>query len=247
MATMKRRTFNWKLPPEIEARLGEGSFGRQRAIFESGHLLVILHAPPAPGTIERESVLFLRKPDGALLCNGFEGGEHKLRKLLADYRAAWEECDKAYDAAETAEDLFRLLEKVAPLNRSSTNLANALQAARDYVKQDRFLIGMRDESYEVSRAFDLLLADAKLKLDYRMAKNAEAQALRAEEMARAQHKLNIMAAMTFPLMALATLLGMNLIHGLENRSPIWFVAVLGLGVAVGFVVKRWVVRLIRRT
>jgi hypothetical protein len=239
---MKRKTTNWKLPPEIEARLGEGTYGRQRAIFESGHLLLILHLPPAAGTMERETVLFLRKPDGGLLCNGFEGGEHKLRKLVADYRGRWEECDKEYDDADSAEDLFRLLEKAAPLNRSSTNLANALQAARDFVKQDRFLIGMRDEGYEVSRAFDLLLADAKLKLDYRMAKNAEAQAVRTQEMARAQHKLNIMAAITFPLMALATLLGMNVTHGLESRTPLWFAAVLGVGFAVGFLVKRWVTR-----
>ncbi len=239
---MKRKTTNWKLPPEIEARLGEGTYGRQRAIFESGHLLLILHAPPAAGTIERETVLFLRKPEGGLLCNGFEGGEHKLRKLVADYRERWEECDKEYDVADSAEDLFRLLEKVAPLNRSSTNLANALQAARDFVKQDRFLIGMRDEGYEVSRAFDLLLADAKLKLDYRMAKNAEAQAVRTQEMARAQHKLNIMAAITFPLMALATLLGMNITHGLESRTPLLFAAVLGVGFAIGFLVKRWVTR-----
>lgn len=184
---MKRKNLNWKLPDAIEARLGEGTYGRQRAIFEAGHLLLILHAPPTPGNIERETLVFLRKPDGAILCNGFEGGELKLRKLIKDYRSCWEECDKEYDDADSAEALFRLLEKVAPLNRSSTNLANALQSAREYVKQDRFLIGMRDESYEVSRAFDLLLADAKLKLDYRMAKNAESQAVRTQEMARAQH------------------------------------------------------------
>jgi hypothetical protein len=239
---MKRKVLNWTLPPEIEARLGEGTYGRQRAIFEAGHLFLVLHAPPTPGTLERETVLFLRKPDGQMLCNGFEGGEHKLRKLIADYRAQWEECDKEYDNADSAQELFHLLEKVAPLNRASTNLANALQAARDYVKQDKFFIGMRDESYEVSRAFDLLVADAKLKLDYRMAKNAEAHAAHADKMAAAQHKLNVLAAITFPLMALAALLGVNLTHGLENRSPIVFLVVLVIGFAIGFVVKRWVAR-----
>jgi len=239
---MNRKGLNWTLPPEIEARLGENSFGRQRSIFEADHLLIILHAPPATGGVERESVLFLRKPTGTLLCNGFEGGEHKLRKLIADYRACWEECDKEYDAAGSAEDLFKLLERLAPLNRASTNLATALQSARDFVKEDRLLIGMRDEAYDVSRAFDLLLMDAKLKLDYRIAKNAEAQAAKADEMANAQHKLNILAAITFPLMALATLLGMNLHHGLEEKSPAIFFIVLAIGVAIGMVLKGWVTR-----
>jgi hypothetical protein len=239
---MKRKAINWTLPPEIEARLGDNTFGRQRSIFEAGHLLIILHAPPKDASIERETELFWRRPDGVLLCNGFEGGEHKLRKLLTDYRSLWEECDKEYDAADSAEDLFKLLERLAPLNRATTNLSNALQAARDFAKEDKFLISMRDEGYEVSRAFDLLLVDAKLKLDYRMAKNAESQAAKADEMANAQHKLNILAAITFPLMALATLLGMNLTHGLEERSPALFVIVLAIGIAIGLLVRRWVVR-----
>jgi hypothetical protein len=239
---MKRKQLNWTLPPEIEARLGENSYGRQRAIFEAGHLLIILHAPPEAGTLERETSLFLRQPNGTLLANGFEGGDHKLRKLLADYRARWEDCDKEYDSAESAEELFKLLEKLAPLNRASTNLANALQAARDYVKEDKFLISMRDESYELSRAFDLLVADAKLKLDYRIAKNAEAHSAKADEMATAQHKLNVLAAITFPIMALATVLGMNLTHGLEEKSPAFFVIMLATGIAIGLFVKRWVAR-----
>jgi hypothetical protein len=36
---MKRKPLNWILPPEIEARLGEGTYGRQRAILEAGHRL----------------------------------------------------------------------------------------------------------------------------------------------------------------------------------------------------------------
>jgi hypothetical protein len=239
---MTRKTMQWVLPPEIEARLGDNSYGRQRAIFEAEHLLVILHLPPMPGTIERETSLFLRKPDGSLFANGMKGGDFQLRQLLGNYRKRWEECDKEYDAADSAEDLFLLLEKLAPLNRSSTNMANALQAARDYAKDDKFLISMRDESYEISRAFDLLLIDAKLKLDYRMAKNAEAHAAKADEMTKAQHKLNVLAAITFPITALAAVLGMNLTHGLENHSPILFFAVMVLGISVGLLVKRWVTK-----
>lgn len=237
-----RKPMNWTLPPQIEARLGESSYGRQRVIAEVDHVLVILHWPPEEGKLEREPALFLRKPDGVLLVNGQDNGGLKLRKLLADYRTCWEECDKAYDSAESAEELLRLLERLAPLNRSSTNLANALQAARDAAKQDRFLIGMRDEGEEISRAFDLLTADAKLKLDYRIAKNSEAQAEQSRAMTSAQHRLNVLAAITFPIMALATVLGMNLTHGLEGRSPIYFLVVLAIGIMIGMLVKRWVAR-----
>ncbi|MFM7099767.1 MAG: hypothetical protein ACKO3N_01190 [Verrucomicrobiota bacterium] len=239
---MKRKQYAWSLPAEIESRLGDNSYGRQRAIEGAGHLLLVLHAPPGPQTREREAVVFLRRPDGQHLCNGFEGGEQKLRKLLADYRARWEELDEQYDNAASADELFQLLERLTPLNRASTNLAAALQSARDLVRDDRFLIGMRDEAYDVSRAFELLLGDARLKLDYRTAKDAESHALKAAEIATAQHKLNILAAVTFPVMALATLLGMNVLHGLENRPLAIFWVVLLLGAGLGFGVKSWVTR-----
>jgi hypothetical protein len=238
----KRKQLNWTLPPEIEARLGESSYGRQRVIAEADHILIILHMPPVSGTMEREPALFLRKPDGSFLANGYDNGGHKLRELLARYRTYWEECDKAYDTAVNAEELLLLLEKLAPLNRSSTNLRDTLQAARDAAKQDRFLIEMRDESYDISRAFDLLTSDAKLKLDYRIAKNSEEQAAQAQQMTSAQHRLNVLAAITFPIMAVATVLGMNLRHGFENQSPLYFMVVLVSGVVIGMFVKRWVAR-----
>jgi hypothetical protein len=239
---MKRKPLNWTLPPEIEARLGESTYGRQRVISEADHLLIILHHPPVPDSLDREPALFLRKPDGSLLANGYDQGGHKLRALLGEYRQRWEECDKAYDTAATAEQLLKLLEALAPLNRSSTNLARTMQAARDAAKGDKFLIGMRDESEEISRAFELLTSDAKLKLDYKIASNSEAQAEQARLMITAQHRLNVLAAITLPLMAVATVLGMNVIHGLEGRTPLLFLFVLALGLTIGIFVKRWVAR-----
>lgn len=239
---MGRRKQNLALPPEIESRLGEDTFGRQRAIFEADHLLLILHAPPAPEVLDREAIAFLRKPKGQWLCNGFEGGEQKLRKVISDYRLKYEECDRMFDAASSAAEIFALLKALAPLNRASTNLTNALQSGRDYVREDRFLIGVRDQAYEVSRAFELLAIDAKFKLDYRMAENSEDHARSSGEMARAQHKLNVLAAITFPLMALATLLGMNVVHGLEEHPPYVFAVILMIGIGIGMAVQRWVTR-----
>ncbi|MFN2427979.1 MAG: hypothetical protein ABR587_16200 [Candidatus Binatia bacterium] len=69
-----------------------------------------------------------------------------------------------------------------------------------------------------------------------------ASAVKSAEMATAQHKLNVLAAVTFPIMALATVLGMNLTNGLEERSPFLFLTVLTIGVLIGRFVRRWVIR-----
>jgi Mg2+ and Co2+ transporter CorA len=41
--------------------------------------------------------------------------------------------------------------------------------------------------------------------------------------------------------AIASLFGMNLKHGLDERSVPMFLLVLGIGVVLGFAVKGWVV------
>ena len=236
---MRRKTFTWHLPATIEARLGKHTYGRQRTIFEDDHLLVILHTPPDPETHKRDAWVFQRKPDGTLMWNGQENGEEKLKRLLKNYAELYEKLDDAEDSARSASDLLEVLEALGPLNRASTNLANTLQSARDTVKDDPFLIAMRDAAYEVSRNFDLLLSDAQLALSYRTAESAEAQHAKADEMASAQHKLNLLAAATFPLMAVAALFGMNLLHGLE-RAPGAFWIVLIIGIAVGVGTIHWV-------
>ena len=237
---MKRSDFYPQLPAEIESRLGETTYGRQRAIYEVEHLLLILHDPPSPEDRRREAKVFLRTPEGRYFCNGREKGERYLRELLASYRELYERYDKAYDGATSAEDLFRILEALGPVSRAAANLRDAVQSARELVGTDGFLIAIRDEAYAVSRSLELLLGDAKTALDYRIAHNAEAQAARAQEMAAAQHKLNVLAAITFPLMAVATIFGMNLAHGMEDQNPLLFWAVLALGIVVGLATMGWV-------
>jgi len=236
---MRRKPFSWQLPREIEARLGESSWGRQRAIHEADHLLVILHSPPEADTHTRAPEVFLRKPDGTLLYNGMSGGEAKLKRLLAQYRELLERYDDAHDAATSATDLFQILEHAGPLNRASGHLASALQSAREHSQDDAFLIAMRDEAYEISRGFDLLIHDVKLEVDYRIARSTEAHSANAERMAAAQHKLNILVAATFPLVAVATLFGMNLVHGLEGRPVFFWLVSLAAGGLGGFTVL-WV-------
>ena len=239
---MKRKQYNWQLPPEIKRRLGETTYGRQRAIYEADHLLIILHVPPEGTTPDRENIVFLRTPDGKYYCNGKEGGEIRLRRLLESYDNAFEKYDRMYRRSDCSVELFDVMKGVVPLSRAAANLHAALQSARSYIKGDTFLIAMRDEAYEVSRNFELLLGDAKINLDHQIAENAEYQAARSEEMATAQHRLNVLAAVTFPLMAIAALLGMNLPHGLEGLPSYVFWVVVGACVVIGLGVMGWVTR-----
>ena len=237
---MVRKQFNWQLPPEVEARLGASTYGRQRAISEAGHVLIILHGPPDPAEKERTPHIFLRKPDGSLWWNGRENGEAKLRALLTAYGDAFEKHERAYEQSQSAAALFEALEHLSPISRAAGNLCNALQEARDLVRDDPFLIVMRDEAEEMSRSFELLFTEVRHALDYRIALSGEMQAAKAEELAVSQHKLNVLAAVTFPLMAIATVFGMNLVHGFEGRSPYFFWVVLAGGLVVGLLTKIWV-------
>lgn len=237
---MKRKAFGWTLPPEIERRLGDSSYGRQRAIFEAGHLLLVLHAPPKPNDAGREARVFLRTQDGRYQVNGGPEGDTKLWRLVKEFRERCDELEQAYRKARTSEELFEIIEAAAPLHHSAANLRDTLQAAREYVPEDRLLIGVRDESYEISRNLELLLSDARCAMDYRIAHHAEQQAKETRQLALAQHKLNVLAAITFPLLIVATLFGMNLPHGLEHSTPVFFYTVFGVGLVVGLCVKTWV-------
>ncbi len=239
---MRRKQYHWTLPDKIDRRLGESTYGRQRAIYEDEHLLLILHTPPGADDASRQSVVFLRRPDGRWMCNGAEEGQRKLHKLLKGYQDIYSDLDARYEKSTSAADLFEILEPLAPVARAATNMKAALQSARELVKDDAFLIEMRDAAYESARNFELLLSDAKIALDFRIAQNAERQSVQVRKMAVAQHKLNLLAAITFPLMAGAALFGMNMVHGLENKSPQLFWAVLAVGVVIGVVTQKWVTK-----
>lgn len=237
---MARSQYRWTLPAEITARLGSESWGAQRAIVESGQLLLILHSPPKPDTNEREHEVYLRQQDGKWLHKGLEHGEHALRKYLDEYRTLLDELETRFEKSTDIDALFPVIDRLIPLARSSANMKAALQSARESLGNDAFLIDMRDRSVEIVRGLELLLADARQALDFRIARSAEAQTRAAEVSNRAQHKLNILAAVTFPLMSVSAVFGMNLHSGLEGVPVIafWLVFVGGLG--LGMLVKGWV-------
>jgi Mg2+ and Co2+ transporter CorA len=237
---MTRPEFDWELPQAISNRLGTESYGAQRAIHEANHLLVVLHEPPAKDSNEREHAVFLRKPDGQWLYKGSNDGAFAFDRLLDQYEAVLSAIEGRFSKAQTAEDLFQVLDRLIPVARSATNMKAALQSAREAVKEDRLLIDLRDRSIEVARGLELLLADARLALDFRLARNAEEQTQAAMAANRAQQKLNVLAALTFPLMTLTAVFGMNLRSGAEEFSIIAFWAIFLAGIVLGLMVRSWV-------
>jgi hypothetical protein len=60
------------------------------------------------------------------------------------------------------------------------------------------------------------------------------------EASRAQHKLNTIAALTFPLMAIGAAFGMNLHSGMENMPTWMYWAIFAAGIFMGVLLRGWV-------
>jgi len=228
----------WDVPEEIRTRLGS-SAGRQRAMFHGGHLLLILHSVPKAGEPDREAAIFWRSPEAAWKGAGAgRGGLPTLRKLLAHYQETIEGLEAKVDHAVRASDYFAVLQQSAPMSRSARNLCKALQAAREAIHDDAMLISLRDAANDIERSVELVHADANNGLEYTIAKRTEEAADLSERIAKSGHRLNLLAALFFPVTAVGTMFGMNLTHGLEDAgTPLMFWAVLVLAFGVGFFVR----------
>jgi Mg2+ and Co2+ transporter CorA len=207
--------------------------GRQRAMESEGQLLVVLHEPPNPGEIERRGRYFWREPDGNWKSNSLGTGIQALRKHVAEYAERIQALDDQLQQATTADDYFRVLQEVAPSYRAARNLHAALQQARELLPADRDLVVLRDQAGEVERAAELLQSDAKHGLDFLIARKTEDQAERGYEMAVSAHRLNLLAAIFFPVATLSAVFGMNLEHGLPQQSQAAFWGVLVIGLVSG--------------
>ncbi len=145
---------------------------------------------------------------------------------------------KVTGRASYAADYFGILRQVAPLLRAARNMHKALQEAREASSDDKDLISIRDQAYENERTLDIIHTDAKSGLDYTIAKRAEEQAELAEQLNRSSHRLNLLAALFFPISALGAMLGMNLEHGLERwRAPWTFWLVVAVAFSIGLLVR----------
>jgi Mg2+ and Co2+ transporter CorA len=240
----KRKSMNtiipedWDVPIKIRERFGDTA-GKQRAMQAEGHLIVVVHEPPGPDDIHRKAVLLWRQPHGAWRSSADGAVTNLLKNHVARYTAKIEKLEDDLQSASCASDYFELLQAVAPLQRASRNLHGALQQARELVAEDHEIIVARDAAADAERGFELLHEDAKNGLEYTMAQKAELQSDQSLKMAESAHRLNILAALFFPITAITSIFGMNFHSGFESTQQTWpFYAVLGIGFAAGVVLAR---------
>jgi hypothetical protein len=224
----------WELPSEIRARVGEKT-GKQRAMVADGHLLLVVHRLPRKNETDRAGRFLWRKPDGTWLSSDAGPGAGALDKHLREYADVVERYDHLQDEASGLDDYQAIIEGLAPIHRTIRNLHAALQDAREKVKGDRDLINARDRAYELERAAELLVGDARNDIQYLTAQRAEEQAEAAHRIAVSGHRLNLLAAFFFPIAALTAIFGTNLSHPLEKYvpPPFAFLGVIGSGLVLG--------------
>jgi hypothetical protein len=230
----------WNLPETIRVRLGQTTYGRQRAIVEEGHVLLVLHKPPGPDDRAREGVLFWRNPAGDWQCNRGGPGPGGLKRHVQSYAELEAKLTQDYETSTATTVLFDLQETLTPLVRASRSMHAALQTAREAIKQDAFIIEMRDLAYEVERNMDLLIEDVRNAIHQAAAREAEAQAQASREALAASHRLNVLAALFFPLTATASIFGMSFSRGMDEHIPGMFWAICAGGLVLGFALKGWV-------
>lgn len=213
---------NWEVPQVFRGRFGVHA-GRQRVMSADGHMLLILHeAPRRKEATERGARLYWRKPDGSWQSSGSGATTGAaLRAHVEEFVALVDALEARADVAKRASDWFSLLHDSAPLLRVARGLSTTLQEARELAKTDRELISLRDTAQEIERDVDLINSHARAGLDYAIATAAEENAASSKYVSEAGHRLNLIAATFLPITALGSLLGMNLVHGLEKSYSPW--------------------------
>ncbi|HNB21902.1 MAG TPA: CorA family divalent cation transporter [Candidatus Melainabacteria bacterium] len=205
----------------------------------NGHLLLVLHEPPGPNDRDREARLVWRSPDGNWRWTSDGTSTNLLKRHILSFISRAEQLENQLQSASCAADYFELLQAITPLHRTSRNLHNTLQSARDMLPDDKDVIVARDSAGDLERAFELLYTDAKNGLDFTAAQKAELQSQRSYEMAMSAHRLNLLAALFFPVTAISSIFGMNFPSGLESLPGQWlFWGILGGGFLSGVLLTR---------
>jgi hypothetical protein len=218
MATAPLLPLTWNVPETFRKRLGT-TVGKQRTMEADGNLLLIVHLPPEIGERSRRGRLLWRDTEGNWRGSDTGSGVVAVRKHLEQYATTLDEYEKSEAAAVKADDYLPLLEGLAPLLRSTRNLEQVMQEARDLVPDDRNIIDFRDQAYELARTADMLYTDAKNGMEIAVMRRAEQQARASEKSAIAANRFNLLVAFFFPIGTLAGILGVNLHIGLEQIPP----------------------------
>lgn len=229
----------WDIPLEMRVQLGDRP-GRQRALMEDGHLVLVLHKVPIARNRQRDGVYFWRPPGGDWRCSERGQPKRELQKLVEQYETAVVALGEKHELAVSASEKFSVLEQVGPINRAIRNLSDALSRAVDLVEQSEAVAEIQavcDLAGDVARGAELLLADARHALDFHIALQSEIQAVHSREVEGATHRLNSLATVFLPVTAVASVFGMNLHSGLEGSPPWMFWMILSGSFAAGLLVS----------
>lgn len=237
MATIATKTplpVQWNVPRIFVERLGQQA-GRQRAMVADGHLLLVLHAPPRPGETTRAGRFFWRQPDGTWLASQGDGST-AIRQHLEEFNGVLDRLERRAEESSGAEENFAVLQELIPVERSTSGLLRALQEARERLPDARDLIDLRDQAGDLDMRAELLYKLTTHSLDYRIALRAEEQARSELHLARSTYRLNVMAAIFLPLLAITAVFSTTFEHGLERwNAPGPFLAMLGLGLLLSLI------------
>jgi hypothetical protein len=225
----------WQVPEIFSERLGE-KVGRQRLMEADGHLLLVLHRAPKSCEDDRHARLFWRHPNGDWQASEGGSGLGELREQVAEYDRESDRLELLLRGTPTPEHYYQVLHEGTPLFRAARHMATVLQQAREAAPEDRQLLLLRDDAVDIERNLELMHAEAMHGLQYLVAQRSEEQTKQGEQLVASSHRLNLIMALCLPMTALASVLGMNLRHGLENQDTWVFWVVLGIGVLLGFLV-----------
>ena len=179
--------------------------------------------------------MFWRSVDGVWAADGRGVGINALQRHVTEFNSRVQELEDLENNATSADDYFHLRCEIAPIHRAAQNMSTAISRAYEACPEDRGLLICRNLATTVERTSELLKDDATYGLEYSMAKYAESQAL-------ASHRLNLIAAIFFPILAFASIFGMNMENGSEHQNPCVFWLFVAFGIAIGMVMKNIVFR-----
>jgi hypothetical protein len=225
----------WELPVSLRERIGK-TIGRQRAIQEEDHTLIMVHQAPSAKEKGRKGACCWINPKGEFR---FSPEGETFEHLFAGYRKKLTHLEHEYEHADSALKYFTVLEAIIPLHFAAVRMASALQMARDQIPTNRQVLLWRDESFEIQRESEILQVCTKNALDYYQAKSVEDLSEITYKLSKTSHKLNMMATLFVPMMAICGLFGMNVYSGLDSEKyfPLfWIIAIVSviLGLALNF-------------
>lgn len=225
---------SWDLPQAVLMRIGN-TVGRQRIIFESGHLLLLLQDIPKPHQDERAPKIFWRNNEG--VWKGSEENQRGELELVALMQKLEKQLDQFEDlatSAQSAKDWFYLIRQLVPLVRYARGLAQTLQEARVALGPDAIIINARDAATNIERRFDLLHQEANFGLEYVIARRSEEWNELADLLVRQTKRLNVMVGFFLPIGAIAGIFGMNVINSFETvHAPLPFIIIVAFSTMLG--------------